>query len=148
MTSQEPTNIELGIFSSSAAIPLKITGIQSSVTLGTEQVRIIKSTSVYVNTTEYWNNQIGYIPKVGDIIVYSDYSFVLENDVRRAVPGVKIGDGLAYLSDLPFITEATSQKLLEHIENRLAHVSAEDREFWDNKLNYTVCGEELLFNRE
>ena len=39
------------------------------------------------------------------------------------------------------------RELRDHSENALIHVSTEDREFWNNKLNYTMSGETLILNR-
>ena len=45
------------------------------------------------------------------------------------IPGIKIGDGLAYLIDLPF----TDSELIDHINNTTIHVTAEEKNFWNNK---------------
>jgi hypothetical protein len=49
-----------------------------------------------------------------------------------------MGDGKAYLIDLPFLNGADSDledMLLDHINNKIIHVDLTDRGFWDNKVN-------------
>ena len=52
---------------------------------------------------------------------------------NQAIPAVKIGDGLAYLIDLPFI-DASVTRLMEHINNTQIHITQAEREFWNNKV--------------
>lgn len=101
--------------------------------------------------TEYWNNNPLYVPKLNEIIIYSDYT----KDGDNNVPAIKIGDGAAYVVDLPFVDNGTAQKLNEliaeynnHILDSIIHVSQEDRDFWNNKLNLSLSDETLTFNRQ
>ena len=129
-------------------VPLSISDARTPLPLSTEQVRIIRGApKVQVNTTDYWNRQIGYIPDRGDIIVYSDYNGGVDGSTEGYVPGVKIGDGSAYCIDLPFITDAIAQQLLAHIADTTVHVTEADRDFWDNKLNCEANGETLILTR-
>lgn len=93
--------------------------------------------NVETHTTEYWQAHSSYIPAAGEIIVYSDRN--------NNIPGIKIGDGLTYVVDLPFIDDT----IMTHINDATIHVSAEDRAFWDNKINCedTVENEVLQLNR-
>lgn len=141
-------------------IPLRVTGDDGSVCLNVagegaarlsmEQVRIIRENRkcVYVDTTENWNLQVSFVPERGDIIVYSDWESVSDEAGNVTwLPGVKIGDGNAYCVDLPFITDAIARDLLDHMSDRQAHVTQAEREFWNNKLNYNMTGEELKLTR-
>ena len=92
------------------------------------------------NTTEYWRLHPHFIPLDGEIVVYTDYSVV----DGKTIPGIKIGDGKTYIVDLPFLVEGS---LTTHINNASIHVSEEDRNFWNNKLNYYMEGETLVFTR-
>ena len=56
---------------------------------------------VHVNPTAVWNSTPQLIAKSKHIYVYSDYTTASGEDV----PGIKIGDGKAYLIDLPFTDE-------------------------------------------
>ena len=100
-------------------------------------------------TTEEWENHLGFVPMRGEIIVYEDRETYQNGDTATVVAGIKIGDGNAYLVDLPFVDEALTNRILEHEDNTKIHVSVEDREKWDNKLNYDVdsSSENLIFNR-
>ncbi len=131
--------------------PVKLTvPTRSPVTLQTEQVRIIREyyKCVYVDSTQNWNAQVSYIPKKGDIIIYNDRDIIYdEHGNMLYVPGVKIGDGNAYLIDMPFIDAAQIQRLENHINDSIRHITASERTFWNNKLNLTINGEELSFDR-
>lgn len=69
--------------------------------------------------------------------------------VTTIIPGIKIGSGNAYVQDLAFIDEDTRRTLAEHIEDLDIHVTAEEKAFWNNKVNTedTVVGETLVFTR-
>ena len=87
---------------------------------------LIANINVFCNTTANWNQQTSLISKRGAIYIYSDRKTLNGNNL----PGFKIGDGLAYVIDLPF----ADADLQEHINNTLIHVSSEDRAKWNNKI--------------
>ncbi len=89
---------------------------------------------VYVGTVEEWASDITFIPPVGAIVIYTDYA----TDGVNNIPNYKIGDGLAYLVDLPFVDDGVRDLLNNHISNQSVHVSAEDRASWDNKVTCDV----------
>ena len=66
------------------------------------------------DTTQNWNAARGMVPLQGEIIIYTDYqSIVREVDGEEKtilVPGIKIGDGAAYVQDLPFVDDELRQK--------------------------------------
>lgn len=95
---------------------------------------------VYYNTTEGWNKKIGVVSEKNVIYVYTDYT---ENS-----PGIKIGDGLAYIIDLPFITgdyETLARSLSDHINDDSIHVTPEEKAFWNSKHKAFVTGETIVF---
>lgn len=104
------------------------------------------------DTTANWNRYPKFIPLAGEVIVYSDRSSYEQDGNIVYVPGIKIGDGHAYLIDLPFVGGSDVTPLLtrldDHEQNSLVHVSSADREKWDNKLNYSVIGDALIFNTD
>ena len=105
---------------------------------------------IYYNTTKYWNELVGFIPKKGEIVIYSDYkSYRDDNDNIVYVPGIKIGSGNAYVQDLVFIDESLSRQLAMHINNTEIHVSLEEKLRWDRKLNIDdeIFDETIVFNR-
>ena len=116
------------------------------------------------DTTENWNKATDFIPKPGEIIIYDDYEikhYTVEEygeTINKTVfiPNIKIGTGNAYVQDLAFVDEGTRDRLLEHINNQDIHVTLQEKEFWNNKINIDDAyaqvyrrleGETLTFNR-
>lgn len=135
------------LFSINAAIPVssptdysrllnkpKINGVTVNGDLVSADLRIVSE-----NTTAGWNADPTYIPLSGEIVIYTD------------VNNIKIGDGTVPVIDLPFVNQQTytelTQALANHMADTVSHVSTEDRARWDAKLNYTVDGETIEFNR-
>jgi len=58
-------------------------------TLRSDQVR-----QPLVNTTAYWDDHATFVPKKGEIVVYSDGGSYEENGQDVPVPKIKIGDGI------------------------------------------------------
>lgn len=94
-----------------------------------------------IDTTENWNSQSNLISKKGSFYIYTDY-YKKDN---RDIPGLKIGDGKAYLIDLPFVNPDLSS-YNSHIANKDIHTSAVEKESWNKKITCTdpVKGSELL----
>lgn len=97
--------------------------------------------------TAYWNAHRDYIPALGEVIIYTDRRII--DGITYA--GIKIGDGNAYLIDLPFLGDDGIIQVLNalnaHIQDTVAHVTQDDRDRWDAKLNYDVNDEILVFTR-
>lgn len=74
---------------------------------------IIKGSNIYMNTTEYWNSNPMLIAKDGAIYIYTDY----DEFEGQAIPGIKVGDGKAYLIDIPFIS-GNKDAFEDHIQYR------------------------------
>ena len=104
------------------------------------------------DTTANWNAARGFIPLQGEVIIYTDYdSYEKEVDGRVKtilVPNIKIGDGMAYVQDLPFVSQELRDTLMEHITNMDTHVTLGEKSFWNNKINvddaYEQVHEELV----
>lgn len=107
--------------------------------------------SIRYGKTEDWDSDLSFIPKKGQIIVYSDRGKMMNGDKEVDVPAFKVGDGLAYLVDLPFVGDdqvKTIMGLLRvHTDNTDVHVTLAEKEFWNNKLNYQLADENLVLNR-
>ncbi len=107
------------------------------------------------DTTKHWNAARGFIPKDGELIIYTDYQITVKEiggiKTEVYVPGVKIGDGRAYVQDLPFVDEELRSRIIAHINNPNIHVSTQEKIFWNNKLNVDDSAElvngALVFNR-
>lgn len=103
------------------------------------------------DTTEHWNQAVGFIPLPGEVIVYEDYEVktytVTEygETVTKTVniPNIKIGTGNAYVQDLAFVDENTKNILLEHIHNQDIHTTLAEKIFWNNKINVDDTTEQI-----
>ena len=91
------------------------------------------------NTTDGWEAIPDYVPKNGEVCLFTDTNTI------------KIGDGNVAIGDLAFVEGGSNAEieagLLNHANNRSIHVSSDDRTLWDNKLNYHVSGEVLILTR-
>lgn len=103
------------------------------------------SMDTYVGSTQFFNSKLDFVPEKGSIVVYTDKA---TNSNNINIPGIKVGDGNAYCVDLPFIGEENLNLINAHISDTNIHVSSEEKAFWNNKLNLSVSGELLTFNRE
>jgi len=105
---------------------------------------------VKYDTKENWNNST-YIPKKGEIIVYSNYATKEVDGQTVNIPAIKIGSGNAYVQNLMFLNQDLSDALYAHILNNAIHVTQEEKDRWNNKLNVDdeneVIDETLIFNR-
>jgi len=100
---------------------------------------------VRIGTVESWATEPTFVPELGEFIVYMNRSVI--NNVEYA--GVKIGDGMAYVADLPFVGDDVASSILAqlnlHANNTDIHVTSAEKQFWNNKLNYVLDGEVLEF---
>lgn len=88
---------------------------------------------VYVNTTEYWDSQVGFRPDAGTIIIYTDRDTVSGKNVS----GIKIGDGTTTVQSLPFTDDKIALDLLLHKSNDTIHITAEERASWNAKSDFS-----------
>ena len=104
------------------------------------------------DTTANWNTHRDFIPLRGEVIIYTDHAQI-EDEFHNTinVPGIKIGDGSAYLIDLPFVNDDVRYQILTelrmHTNNTQIHVTSEEKVFWNNKLNCVVTDGNLVLNR-
>lgn len=91
------------------------------------------------NTESGWEEMGDYIPKNGEICLYTDTN------------QIKIGNGASPIMDLAYINGEyladLNQRLRAHVTNYNIHVDEDEREAWNNKLNCAISGEILIFNR-
>lgn len=107
--------------------------------------------AIYYDTTANWNNQASLIAEEGTVYIYSDYTSY-DDGAGNITPlaGIKIGDGSAYLIDMPFVTDALTSTLLNHINDHEVHLTAQEREFWNNKVSSYIdpeSEETLVFSK-
>lgn len=100
------------------------------------------SATIDIHTTAEWNGEAGRaISEKNTFYVYSDGYTLADGTV---IPRIKLGDGMAYIIDLPFLDE----KYYSHIRDASIHVTPEEKAFWNTKL---VCmeragDEQVLFD--
>lgn len=138
-----------------AEVQAVIDKVQALVELGGDDATLLTAADkakldalgIYCDTTANWAEATGFIPAKGNIVIYTDHRS-LEG---APIPGIKIGTGNAYVQDLAFIDDAIAADLYAHINNSNIHITAQERTFWNNKLNVNdsaeVVGENLIFTR-
>lgn len=90
--------------------------------LGTQQF----GGRVLIDTTANWNATPKLKSMKGTVYVYSDH-----HDLDGTlIPGLKIGDGMSYLIDMPFIEDYYQA----HVDNDVIHVTQQDKDNWNNKV--------------
>lgn len=103
------------------------------------------------DTTQHWNEAVGFIPLPGEVIIYDDYeikTYTIERNGHMVtktvnIPNIKIGTGNAYVQDLAFVDENTKDILLEHIHNQDIHTTLAEKIFWNNKINVDDATEQI-----
>lgn len=99
--------------------------------------------SVFYDTTANWALQPMTIAEYAGIYIYSDHEVIYDEVGNPTfIAGIKIGDGSSYLADMPFITDAMTAMLLQHIGNSAVHLTAAEREFWNNKISCYLNNED------
>lgn len=73
--------------------------------------------NIKFGTTSYWNSRSIFTPSEGEIIIYTDKDINSENESLINIPGIKIGNGLDSVIDLPFITDHIERFILEETYN-------------------------------
>lgn len=97
---------------------------------------------IYYATTDYYNQHIDMDSKRGYIYIYSDWR---KDPQNNDIAGIKVGDGVNKVVDLPF----TDEMLFDHIYDMVRHITQEEREFWNNKVTAFESGnEEVTFTKE
>lgn len=81
--------------------------------------------NILSRTTDEWNADRDLIAKKNTIYVYTDYA---KDEAENNVPNIKIGDGKAYLIDLPFAYSGG--------------VTQEQIDFWNNKISVRLDDED------
>lgn len=94
---------------------------------------------VLFDTTANWDAQTTLVSNANTLYVYTDHQL---DSQGNKVAGIKVGDGLAYVVDLPFTDTVTT----EHIADNTRHVTQAERDFWNNKVRCYYAGtEQLIF---
>lgn len=83
----------------------------------------------------------GEVSKRDVMYVITDYT--TDSD-GKPEPGISLGDGNAYIGDLPVIA-GIAEQTIQHMANAAIHVSDKDRTSWDDKVKTTISGDTLIF---
>ncbi len=108
----------------------------------------------YSKSAQQWNLDISIISEKNVLYIYTNYKTIEQDGEEILLPGLKVGDGTSYLIDLPFLNSednsAINQQILDHINDNVVHITAEERSFWNNKLNYQsqLINETLVLNKQ
>lgn len=60
------------------------------------------------DTVDNWGLAVNFIPRRGEIIIYEDNN-------NHSLVGIKVGDGVNYVANLPFITESITNEEIDTI---------------------------------
>ena len=92
---------------------------------------------IFFDTTSGWSFQTSLVSKPNTFYVYTDYQ---TDSQGNNIAGIKVGDGNAYVVDLPF----TDTVMMEHMHNSTIHITGAEREFWNNKVRCYYAGDEQV----
>lgn len=98
------------------------------------------SDNIKINTTAAWDSDISYIPPNGMLIIYSDGT--IKDGV--SYPRFKVGDGNAYLIDLPFVSGDLENEISSHIGDLSIHVSTDEKKKWNSHVSASYGDNETL----
>lgn len=125
LSSNEPVNAE---FSSGETVNAEFSSNVQPIDAQFGTVYVVGGDCrVLYATTETWNSQPQLVSARGYIYIYSDYK---QNGQGQNIPGFKVGDGNAFLIDLPF----SDTQLQNHLLDTVSHITQQEREFWNNKV--------------
>lgn len=118
--------------------PLENKAIHAAIASAVESLQLHRP-EVYFDTKANWNAQNTLTGAQNTIYVYTDY---MQDGDGNNIAGIKIGDGNAYLIDAPFLDTI----YYEHVNDTDIHITAEEREFWNNKVRcyYSLTDDETV----
>ena len=109
---------------------------------------------IMLGTKADWQLKYNYIAPRGTILIYTDNgNYIDENEHLKIVPAIKVADGSTPCIDLPFVGDDVKaeikRELQTHITDNIRHITADERIFWNNKINCndTVTDSNLVLNR-
>lgn len=124
--------------SNTSTNPLENRAIHAAIAAAVGAVELHRP-EILFNTVEGWRAQVGLVGQANTIYIYTDYQ---EDEDGNPIAGVKVGDGNAYLIDAPFLDTI----YYEHVNDTDIHITAEEREFWNNKVRcyYSLLDDETV----
>ena len=94
--------------------------------------RIREKLGAYSGTTAEWSAKTSLVSEKDVLYIYTDHTTTTVNGDTINIPGIKIGDGQAYVVDLPFVA-VDEPTFAAHVNDNVRHVTQAEREFWNNK---------------
>ena len=94
--------------------------------------QLAKKLNVVAKTTAQWAANPNLVSQENVFYIYTDYKTVEKNGTTYNIPAAKLGDGNAYVIDLPFMT-VDEETFMNHVNNTTIHITAAERDFWNNK---------------
>lgn len=94
--------------------------------------RINQKLTVVAKTKAEWQNSGNVTSQPGVLYVTTDYKTVTKDGTTYEIPAFKLGDGNAYIVDMPYAT-VDEETFLNHVNDRVVHITQAEREFWNNK---------------
>ena len=124
--------------SSTSVNPVENRAIYAAIAAAVQSTELHRP-EVYFNTTAGWAAQGSLVSEANTLYIYTDYQ---QDSEGNDIPGIKIGDGNAYLVDKPFLDTV----YYEHVNDTDIHITAEEREFWNNKVRcyYSPTNDETV----
>lgn len=124
--------------SSTSVNPVENRAIYAAIAAAVQSTELHRP-EVYFNTTAGWAAQGSLVSEANTLYIYTDYQ---QDSEGNDIPGIKIGDGNAYLVDKPFLDTV----YYEHVNDTDIHITAEEREFWNNKVRcyYSPTSDETV----
>lgn len=112
-------------------VKLKVSENSVGKKLSLNEALDFSGTLLIYGDTERWSKLGNRISRSGRIYIYSDYT---TDENNNPVPGIKIGDGVTSVSDLPF---ASGWKVPRenHFADNVRHITATERSYWNNSIN-------------
>lgn len=113
-----------------------------------------ENNGILVKTEEEWNSTPSVISQRNTLYIYSNHKTLTnqQGDIIN-IPGIKVGDGLSFIIDLPFVNQEFETKLYQHLSNSAIHITNEEREFWNKKVRCfmdetNINNENLIFTTQ
>jgi len=118
--------------------PLENRAIHRAIAQAVESMQLHRP-EIYFDTVAGWAAQAGLVGQANTIYIYTDYQ---QDENGNSIAGIKVGDGNAYLIDSPFLDTV----YFEHVNDTDIHITAEEREFWNNKVRcyYSLLEDETV----
>lgn len=123
-----------------------VSDLQAEVNNLKELIKSIKVNNLAfkVDTKENWDAQRDLVSDANTVYFYRNFKTIqLDNNTFQNIPGIKLGDGSAFLIDLPFISDPTP--FWDHINDQVRHITDAERMYWNDKVGCEAGNENLIF---